>query len=121
MGLKSVAYTKAELKERNSPGKACVPYEGEKYPYGLRLDLNGDVMKKLGLSSLPKTGKEVTITARAKVVSTRISDREGGKAEQTMELQIIALDIDPGKKSAEEAIFDGMPGEEDDEDGDSDD
>lgn len=107
MSLKSVAYTKAELKDRSSP-KGCVPYEGEKYPYGMRLDFNGDVMKKLGMKSLPKTGKEVTITARAKVVSTRISDREGGKPEQNMELQITAIEVTGGEASIEDAIEDAI-------------
>lgn len=107
MALKSVAFTKAEQKERNSPGK-CVPWEGEKYPYGLRLDLNSDVMAKLDIDSLPKTGSEVTITAKAKVVSTSINDREG-KKEKRMELQIIAMEIDGGEESAEDAIFAGMP------------
>lgn len=104
MSLKSVAFTKAEQKERNTiNNKACVPYDGEKYPYGLRMDLNSDVMKKLGVASLPKTGGEVTITARAKVVSTSVNDREG-KQEKRMELQIVAMDIDAGEESAEDAI-----------------
>jgi hypothetical protein len=105
--MKSLAFSKAEQKERNSP-KTCTPYEGDKYPYGLRLDLNSDVMKKLDVSSLPKTGGEVTIRAKAKVVSTSINDRDG-KQEKRMELQIIAMEIDMPEASAEDAIFDGMP------------
>lgn len=103
MALKSLAFTKAEQKERNSPSK-CMPYEGEKYPWGMRLDLNGDVMKKLDVKTLPKTGSEVTITATAKVVSTSVNDREGGKAEKRMELQITALDLGMDDESAEDAI-----------------
>lgn len=106
--MKSIAFTKAEQKDRNSP-KACTPWEGEKYPYGMRLDFNSDVMKKLDLKTLPKTGSEVTITARAKVVSTSINDREGGKAEKRMEVQIVALEVDIGKEAAEDAIFKDMP------------
>lgn len=115
MALKSVAFTKAEQKERTSP-KMCTPYEGEKYPYGLRMDLNGDVMRKLDIASLPKTGKEVTITARAKVVSTSIDDREGGKTEKRMCLQIVALDVDIGAESAEDAISNAIDEADEDDD-----
>lgn len=107
MALKSIAFTKAEQKDRNSP-KECVPWEGEKYPYGMRLDFNSDVMRKLDVKSLPKTGSEVTVTARAKVVSTSINDRDG-KQEKRMELQIVAMEIDMEAESAEDAIFADMP------------
>jgi hypothetical protein len=113
MALKSLAFTKAEQKERNS-SKPCMEYSGEKYPWGMRLDFNGDVMKKLGMPSLPKTGKEVMITAKAKVVSTSINDREGGKPEQRMELQITAIEVTGGGGSLEDAIDDAL--EEADED-----
>lgn len=105
--MKSLAFTKAEQKDRNSP-KACTPWEGDKYPYGLRLDLNSDVMKKLDVDSLPKTGSEVTIKAKAKVVSTSINDSDG-KQEKRMELQIIAMEIDMPGKSMEDEIFGDMP------------
>jgi hypothetical protein len=105
--MKSLAFTKAEQKERNSP-KACMPYEGDKYPWGLRLDLNSDVMKKLDVDSLPKTGSEVTIRAKAKVVSTSINDREG-KQEKRMELQLVAMEIDTPRAEMEDEIFEGMP------------
>lgn len=108
MALKSIAFTKAEQKERNSPSK-CMEYQGDKYPYGMRLDFNSDVMKKLELKSLPATGTEVTVTAKAKVVSTSINDREGGKAEKRMELQIVAIDVDIPEETAEDAIFKDMP------------
>lgn len=105
--MKSLAFTKAEQKERNSP-KDCMPYEGDKYPWGLRLDLNSDVMKKLDVDSLPKTGSEVTIRAKARVVSTSINDRNG-KQEKRMELQIVAMEIDMPGSTMEDEIFEGMP------------
>ena len=107
--MKSLAFTKAEQKERNSPSKlACSPYEGEKYPWGMRLDLNSDVMKKLDLDTLPKAGAEVMIKAKAKVVSTSINDRDG-KQEKRMELQIVAMDLDVPAGEMEDEIFKDMP------------
>jgi hypothetical protein len=116
MALKDLAYTKAEQKERNSPKGVNIGYPGssERYPYGLRIDLNNDVMQKLGLKSLPKTGTEVYLTACAKVVSTAVNDRDG-KTEKRMELQITSMEIDEEEESAEDAIFGGMDEEDDEE------
>lgn len=108
MSLKSVAYTKAEQKERNSPYLKGIEYEGDKYPYGLRMDLNSDVMEKLDIDGLPATGSEVTICAKAKVVSTSVNDRNG-KKEKRMELQITSMEVEFEEESAEDAIFKGMP------------
>jgi hypothetical protein len=103
MALKNMAFTKAEQKDRNSPKLMDSYGGGEKYPYGLRLDLNAEVMKKLGLTSLPKTGTEVTISACAKVVSTSVNDRDG-KSEKRMELQITSMEVGGEEESAEDAI-----------------
>lgn len=94
--LKSMAYSKAEQKERNSPGKACEPYMGDKYPYGLRLDLNSQSLEKLALDTLPKVGTKMTLTAEVEVVATRSSDRSNGEPEQSMELQIVKLGLEKG-------------------------
>lgn len=107
--LKSMAYTKAEQKERNSPSKDCAVgmYSGDKYPYGLRLDLNSQALAKLDLENLPKVGTKMTLTAEVEVVATRSSDRANGEPEQSMELQIVKLGLQKGS-GAVAAAFAGI-------------
>jgi hypothetical protein len=58
--------------------------ESEKYPYGLRIDLNDDSLKVLGLSAKDfEAGGECTIVAQCSVtsVSSRENQSSNGKAE----------------------------------------
>lgn len=103
MALKSLAFTKAEQKERTTAMNKCVPYDGDKYPWGMRLDFNNDVMKKLDVDTLPKTGSEITLRAKAKVISTSVNIRDG-ETEKRMELQLVALELELPEETAEDAI-----------------
>lgn len=102
MALKSMKVTKADRKEREK-GYAIAPGGGEDYPYGLRISLDADSMKKLGITSLPKAGKTVKVVAECCVKSTSVDDRDG-RTERRMELQIEKMDVDIEDESAEEAI-----------------
>jgi hypothetical protein len=111
MALKSMAYSKAEQKERNSPSsKVCEsPYSGDKYPYGLRLDLNKEALKKIDMKSLPKPGTKMILTAEVEVVAARQSDRVDGDTDRSIELQIVKLDLSKGSaSSAVAALEEGL-------------
>ncbi len=83
--------TPAEAQEMVSPPSAAdVP----KYPWGLELCLNDDVLEKLGVKSLPTVGTEVTIVAKASVSATRENSTEGDGVSQNMSLQITDMQID---------------------------
>lgn len=70
-------------------------YDGDKYPWGLRLRLGTDELKKLGIE-LPKVGDEFHIVAVASV--TEVSSREGrNESHKNLELQIKKLGV--GKKA----------------------
>lgn len=62
-----------KTKEQIKKESMVSPYEGERYPYGLRIDLEDEVMKKLGMD-LPTVGK--TMTLKAKVMVERAESRE---------------------------------------------
>lgn len=98
--LKDMAYSKAEIKERNSPSKtlACDSYGGNKYPYGLCIRLDTEALKKLGLDQLPKPGKTMTLTARVVVKSASLDERMDGKDHKSLELQIEAMALDAGSE-----------------------
>ena len=77
-GLVDMKRTKAEKKAEENKYKVSSSSSGEEYPYGLQLDLNEDVMRKLGMD-LPKVGGTVTITAKARVKRAEMRDTESGK------------------------------------------
>lgn len=106
MALKSMKTTKADLKARQKT-YAKPMSDGEDYPYGLRITLDADALKKLGVTSLPKTGAYVTVQAECCVKSTSIDDRNG-RTERRIELQIENMEVTLPKQSAEDAISDAV-------------
>lgn len=100
--MKSMKITAEERKAKEKKYENCIPSCGEKYPYGLRIHLDDDVMSKLGLKSLPKTGTKMALTAEVNVESTESRDSTDGKRE-SMSIQITAMELTP-KGSATDAI-----------------
>lgn len=93
-GLTDMKITKAEQKAKEK-GNKSIPCCGsdEKYPYGLELRLDNEIMDKLGIE-LPEVGEEVTITAKATVTeaAARESQHDAGKR-LSCTLQITKLGI----------------------------
>lgn len=114
--MKSMKLSKSE----NGGNEVALSSPEMKYPYGLRLELNDETMKKLGLEKLPEVGEKLEL--HAKVVVERVSQsdtKEGGKR-QDMSLQITDMcfgdyeedeeeERDP--KSAEKKLY-GIDGKE---------
>lgn len=100
MELKSMKLEASEKSEH----KAIAALDAPEYPYGLRLDLGGESLEKLGVTSLPKVGDVMTITAKVRVTGARQHEDEGtkGKVHKSMSLQITDLGIGGGdeKKKA---------------------
>jgi hypothetical protein len=113
MALKSMKITKADRTAKNKSYESTV-IGSEDYPYGLRINLDEDMLKKLGIKKMPKTGGHVSLKANCCVTSVSMDERNG-KTNRRIELQIEEMDIVPEEETAEEAIFDDMP-EEDEED-----
>ncbi len=68
---------------------------GEQYPYGLRIDLGHEEMKKLGMKKLPKAGAMHKFTAHAKVTRAEESSSEEGGKRRGMNLQIMKMKFHP--------------------------
>jgi hypothetical protein len=93
MDMKNMMLSKSEAKDM-MPTEAKM--DTPKYPYGLRLELNDETMKKLGLNGLPDVGEVMMLCA--KVVVERVSQNdtaEGGKR-QDMSLQITEMMLEEG-------------------------
>jgi len=66
---------------------------GPKYPWGLSLDLNDEVLEKLGVSAKDfKVGEDVVIKAKAKIKRLGSNEDEADKRE-SIDLQITHLEV----------------------------
>jgi hypothetical protein len=89
--------TPKEAKETMLCGP-CDP-EGPAYPYGLTLELSDEVLEKLGVKDLPGVGAEILLTAKAKVTSVSINERQDADGDKEADkrrsvgLQITDLDV----------------------------
>lgn len=99
MGMKSMAMSAEEMKEREAPEED----EDEGYPCGLCLSLDSDVLDKLGMTQPPKVGSTMTITARVKVTSARIYEDEGGEPEASSSWQITDMEVSQDKSKPDPA------------------
>jgi len=85
----------------------------EEYPYGLRINLNEDQIKKLeGLFDLDVEGK-LMIHAEAHVSSKSSNEQQAGKPERRMEIQITGLACMPMGKNDDDDTgwYDNMKSE----------
>lgn len=97
MKLTSMKLSKAQAKEEVATLYEPTPPE---YPYGTRLCLDDDTLKKLGISDPPKVGAYVMIMAKAEVVSrSEYESKHDGKAtdSKSCDLQITEMSIEEGK------------------------
>lgn len=83
--------------------EATMPEENP-FPYGLCLNLDEDAMEKLGLDEPLPVGTKCVIEARAVVTATRDNESLGGK-DCGMSIQIVAMGIEPDKKSAANTLY----------------
>lgn len=99
-----------KTEEKNDDG-CCIGYEEPKYPYGLCLSLDNEMMTKLGITDLLPVGTVVTITAKAKVTRASASEELDGGARKSMELQITDMETTTGARSdgdMAKALYPGM-------------
>lgn len=87
--MKDMKLTAAEKKE-SMPQAAKM--DAPQYPYGLRIELDKDTIKKLGID-LPAIGEELEVRAIAKVISCHASQSAEGSDYASCSLQIISMEI----------------------------
>jgi hypothetical protein len=67
--------------------------EHPEYPYGLTINLEDDSMRKLGITTTPKVGTEMMVTAKCVVKSVSSSQHEGNETESRLCLQITDMGV----------------------------
>lgn len=83
------------------------PGAGPKYPYGLRIDLEGETVKKLNLPQIPGVGQRMRLTALVDVNSVRQYESQQDK-EISITLQITDMELaEERETSPEQVLFGG--------------
>lgn len=72
------------------------------YPYGLRINMDDDSLKKLGITELPEVGTTMTLQARVEVVSVSQHESDNGK-HRDMSLQITDMALEAS--SAKDTMY----------------
>lgn len=83
------------------------------YPWGLRISLNGDALKKLG-ADLPSVGDMMNIAGMAKVVGVSTRESEGGESYSHIDLQITDFGMESSDALAPKTAAATLYGSEDD-------
>lgn len=80
------------------------PVEQDEYPYGLRISLDNDSLKKLGITELPAFDSEHKLAAMVRVVGVNMSENAGeGEPYRSVALQIEQLALTPKGEGKEDA------------------
>lgn len=96
MKLKDMKYSKSQSKKMEAPAPVNLK---EDYPYGLKLELDKDSMKKLGLDLSNINIKDnVDIVAKGHICDMSMHEGQYG-GHKSLGIQITKLDVKPSKKS----------------------
>lgn len=113
MKLVDMKMSKEEAKKNGmavetSPGKAD---NGPKYPWGLEISLENDVLDKLGINiDTARIGKEYTISAVCETTSISENESKNGSSYKTIRLQIKKMSVEKGKFDKYNDLKKGGPG-----------
>lgn len=105
--MKNMSYTTEEIKERDKRyEESPSSIDGPKYPYGLRVSLGEETMKKLKLASLPKVGSAMLLLAKVEVCMVSQYDSVDGGNSANIELQITDMELTaPDGKDVADQIY----------------
>lgn len=85
--------TSMKIEPRKAEQSTAIMNDGPEYPYGLRICLGTDELKKLGIEKLPELGKEIAISAKGTVCAVSENENLYGK-NQSLDLQITDMELE---------------------------
>jgi hypothetical protein len=84
---------RSNTREKDSGVNATSNDDGPQYPMGLKVHLDHESMKKMGMKEMPGVGAEVGFHGKAHVTAARAEKREGDDETRHVELQISHLGL----------------------------
>lgn len=76
-----------------SPKSKGAESGGSDYPYGLRVHVDHDGLKQLGMDEMPDVGHAVELRAKAQVAGVHEAQHEDGTKTRRLELQITHMGL----------------------------
>ena len=104
MELISVMIPKKSKKDIKGESTATSMYDSPQYPYGLQLRFETEQFDKIASLDKYKVGNRVIIQAEAVVTSISMSERQSGKADRDLSMQIEKIACSMKDKKAPEKM-----------------
>lgn len=103
--LVNMKMSKAETEKVTEASAPAV--ESPRYPWGLSLNLDDEILGKLGIKDLPDVDKGMMLAARVTVTRASSTAMAGDKKRRSLELQITDLGLgdEPAKHDPAEKIY----------------
>lgn len=99
MSMINMKMSPKEAQEWAEPTAADAP----EYPYGLCIQLDEEGLAKLGITTPPPVGTQLTITARCVVTNTSQYQTQGKENEASVGLQITDMEVGEASSGADAA------------------
>ena len=107
--MKSMKTSKAD--KPLGPADALYQSVPEQYPYGLRVTLAPETLKKLNLAEIPEVGEMMALHAVVEVVGVNYDGTQPGDKQLRVELQITDMCLEDKGKDPVNEVADQDPDE----------
>lgn len=97
--------------EKKDNSQSSILYDQGSYPYGLKIQLDAETYRKLGLGEPPKIGAKMMLLAHVEVCSIYKEPSKGDDHNYSMGLQITEMDLKPHEEKEEKAAATVLYGE----------
>lgn len=98
----SLKISKDEMKKKEKEMTLAVSSsDGERYPYGTRIELNNESLDKMGIKELPAAGTKMMIEAKVTVIASRQSV-SNERTTRSVEFQITDMDLESDEDEVSE-------------------
>ena len=97
--------------EKKDNSQSSILYDQASYPYGLKVQLDVEAYRKLGLGEPPKIGAKMMLLAHVEVCSIYKEPSKGDDHNYSMGLQITEMDLKPHDEEKKETAESVMYGE----------
>lgn len=101
MKLVSMKLSAEKAKSMTEP--AMTSKDAPAYPYGLRISLENDALKKLKIDPLPAVGDTLQLVALVEIVEVSQRDSADGGERRSMGLQITEMALGPSSDQTDAA------------------